>query len=301
MPRAKANGIEIEYDVTGPADGEPMLLVMGLGAQMTRWSTPLREKLAAQGLRVIHFDNRDVGLTSKITSSGMPDFPTIFAALAEGRPPTVPYEMSDMAADAVGLLDALDIPRAHIVGGSLGGVIVQLMAADYPDRVLSLTSIMSTTGNPDLPAATADATAVLTNRGPDPLQDFKGYLDHAVASAFAVGSPGYPPNPDEIRARTWSDFDRFYYPAGFQRQYAAALASGDRRPKLRTIKAPTVVIHGADDPLVPLTGGEDTAANIPDAELLVIPGMGHDLPPVLYDVLIDGIMKAVNRAKAAKD
>lgn len=298
MPRATANGIELEYDVTGPEGGEPLLLIMGLGAQMTRWPSAFVDKLAARGLRVIRYDNRDVGLSSKLDHAGVPDFPSLFKALGEGARPDVPYLLDDMAKDAVGLLDALGIERAHIVGASLGGMVAQLVAADHADRTLSLTSIMSTTGNRTLPPAKPEAMAVLNDRGPDPLVDFEGYLDHSVKGALVVGSPGHPPDLEQTRLRIRNDFNRSYSPAGFQRQYAAAAASPDRRPKLATIKAPTVVIHGADDPLVPLAGGQDTAASIPGAELVVIPGMGHDFPPALFDTIADGIMKAVIRAKA---
>lgn len=298
MPQAQANGLTLEYDVHGPADGEPVLLIMGLGAQMTRWPSGFVERLAARGLRVIRFDNRDVGLSSKLDHLGAPDMAGIIAALREGRPATAPYSLSDMARDAVGLLDALDIPRAHIVGASLGGMVAQLVAAEHPERTLSLTSIMSSSGNRALPTATPEAMAVLNDRGPDPHVDFEGFLDHSVKGARVVGSPGYPPDPAEIRERARNDFNRCYYPMGFARQYAAAMACPDRRPKLATITAPTVVIHGADDPLVPLAAGEDTAANIPGAELRVIPGMGHDVPAALYDELADGICRAVERAKA---
>lgn len=296
MARAEANGIELEYDVAGPEDGEALLLIMGLGAQMTRWPSAFVDKLAAKGLKVIRFDNRDVGLSTKV--DGTPDFPALFKALAEGAKPDVPYLLDDMARDAVGLLDALGIERAHIVGASLGGMVAQLVAADHPERTLSLTSIMSTTGNRALPPAKPEAMAVLNDRGPDPLLDFEGFLEHSVKGAVAIGSPGYPPDPEETKLRVRNDFNRSYSPAGYQRQYAAAAASPDRRPKLATIKAPTVVIHGADDPLVPLSGGQDTADNIPGAELVVVPGMGHDFPPPLFDTVVDGIMKAVDRAKA---
>ena len=296
MPRASANGIEFEYDITGADDGEPMLLIMGLGGQMTRWPQAFLDKLAARGLRVIRFDNRDIGLSTKL--EGVPDFPAMFKAMAEGRTPDVPYLLDDMAADAAGLLDALGIARAHIVGASLGGMVAQLVAADHPERTLSLTSIMSTTGNRSLPPSSPEAIAVLNDRGPDPLQDLEGYLDHAVKGAYVVGSPGYPPDAAATRERIRGDFERSYSPLGFMRQYAAAAASGDRRPKLATITAPTVVIHGAADPLVPLAGGQDTAASIPGAELRVIEGMGHDFPPALFDTVVEAIMVAVQRAKA---
>ncbi len=298
MPQAQANGLTIEYDMTGPADGEPLLLIMGLGAQMTRWPQAFLDELAGRGLRVIRFDNRDVGLTTRLDDAGLPDVVAILTALSEGKAPPVAYTLSDMAADAVGLLDALGIARAHIVGASLGGMVAQLVASDYPDRTLSLTSIMSTTGNRALPTATPEAIAVLNNRGPNPTEDLEGYLDHALKGAVVVGSPGYPQDPEVLRQRLRSDFERSYSPAGFQRQYAAAMASPDRRPKLATITAPTVVIHGAQDPLVPVTGGRDTAENIPGAELLVIEGMGHDVPPGLFVAIADGIQKAVERAKA---
>ena len=298
MPQAKANGITLEYDVHGPASGEPVLLIMGLGAQMTRWPMPFIEILVGRGLRVIRFDNRDVGLFEKIEAGGVPDLAKVLGALMQGEKPEVPYVLDDMAADAVGLLDALGIGRAHIVGASLGGMVAQLVAADYPDRVLSLTSIMSSTGNRELPPAKPEAIAVLNNRGPDPMVDLEGYLAHAVTGARAIGSPAYPPDDAGVRERSLNDFRRSYYPPGFARQYAAAAASPDRRPKIAGITAPTVVIHGDGDPLVPVEGGQDTAENIRGAELRVIPGMGHDFPPQLYAAIADGIMRAVERSKA---
>lgn len=297
MPRAKANGIELEYDEKGA--GEPILLIMGLGAQMTRWPAPLYEKLVANGLRVIRFDNRDVGLSGKLDAAGVPDMSAVLAALQKGEKPPVAYTLAEMAADAVAVLDAAGAKKAHIVGASMGGMIGQVVAADYPDRVLSFTSIMSSTGNPDLPRATPEAMAVLTQRGPDPTKDLEGYLAHSVKSARVIGSPGYPFDEAFLRARAESDFRRAYCPAGFQRQYAGVMASPDRRAKLKTIKAPTIVIHGEADPLVPLAGGRDTAENIPGAELRVIPGMGHDIPPGLYDTIVEGIMAAVARARVA--
>ena len=299
MPQARANGIAIEYDVHGPDAGEPTLLIMGLGAQMTRWPAPFIEMLADRGLRVIRFDNRDVGLSEKIESGGVPDLAKIVGALMQGEKIDVPYLLDDMAADAVGLLDALGIARAHIVGASLGGMVAQLVAADYPDRVLSLTSIMSTTGNRELPPAKPEAMAVLNNRGPDPTVDLEGYLDHAVKGSRAIGSPGYPADDAAVRERSLNDFRRAYYPLGFTRQYAAAAASADRRPKLAGITAPTVVIHGDGDPLVPVEGGRDTAENIPGSELRIVPGMGHDFPPQVFGEIADGIMRAVERSKAS--
>jgi pimeloyl-ACP methyl ester carboxylesterase len=298
MPQIKANGINIEYDSHGDPAGEPILLIMGLGAQMTRWPVAFIDKLTARGHLVIRFDNRDVGLSEKFDAAGAPDMGAVLGALASGQKPPVAYTLADMAADAAGLLDALNIRKAHVVGASMGGMLAQLVAADYPDKVFSLTSIMSTTGNPELPRSSPEAIAVLNNRGPDPNEDLEGYLAHSYKSSVVIGSPGYPPDAAAQRERAIADFQRQHYPVGFARQYAGVMASPDRRPKLKTITAPTVVVHGADDPLVPVEGGRDTAANIPGAELREIEGMGHDFPPELYDTIVEAIMRAVERAKA---
>jgi pimeloyl-ACP methyl ester carboxylesterase len=297
MAKAQANGISIEYESFGAETAEPILLIMGLGAQMTLWPAPFCEKLAARGYRVIRFDNRDAGLSTHFNEAGVPDMAQVFGAITGGKAPDVPYTLSDMADDAVGVLDALEIPKAHIVGASMGGMIAQLVAADHPERTLSLTSIMSTTGNPDLPRSTPEAMAVLTNRPPSP-DNLEAYLAHSVAAARVTGSPAYPAEEVALRERITSDVKRAYNPTGFSRQIAAVTATGDRREKLKTITAPTLVIHGADDPLVPLAGGHDTARSIPGAEILVISGMGHDLPLALYDTLIDAIVGATKRAKA---
>ena len=296
MAEVQANGITITYDEFGAKDAAPLLLIMGLGAQMTRWAPAFCEAIAARGFRVIRFDNRDVGLSTHFVEAGIPDMPAVAAAVREGKPAPVPYDLSDMAADAAGLLDALGIARAHIVGASMGGMIAQLVAAEHPEKVLSLTSIMSNTGNPDTPRATPEAMAVLTNRPPHP-SDEEAYLKHTVASARVTGSPAYPADEAVLRANSLADVKRCYEPTGFARQMAAVTASGDRRAKLKTITAPTVVVHGEADPLVPVEGGRDTAANIPGAELVVIPGMGHDLPPALYGTLVDAIAKVAERSK----
>lgn len=298
MAQIKANGINLEYETLG--DGpETVLLIMGLGAQMTRWPPAFRQMLADKGYRVVWFDNRDVGLSEKIEAAGLPDMQAIIGALMSGGTPKVAYTLAEMAADTVGLMDALKIDKAHIVGASMGGMIAQLVAADYPERVLSLTSIMSTTGGRDLPPAKPEAMAVLNDRGPDPLTDLDGYLAHSLIGAQAIGSKGYPFDPAASRERSLSDFKRSYYPAGFARQYAGVVASPDRRAKLATVTAPTVVVHGDIDPLVPVEGGQDTAKHIPGAELRIIPGMGHDFPPELYETIVDAIVSAATRAKAA--
>ena len=297
MPQVKANGLTFEYDITGKDGDEPILLIMGLGGQMTLWRQPFLDKLAAKGYRVIRFDNRDVGLSEKLESLGPPDMGAVVAAYASGQLAPAAYDLSDMAADAAGVLSALGIERAHIVGASMGGMIAQLVAADYPERTLSLTSIMSTTGNRALPPAKPEAMAVLNTPAPNPHEDMEGYLASSLAAARVIGSPGYPVDEADQRAFAKSNVLRSYYPMGFQRQYAAVLASPDRRPKLATLKVPAMVIHGEDDALVPVEGGKDTAASIPGAELVTIPGMGHDLPPALYDTVIDAIVRVAEGAK----
>ncbi len=297
MPQIRANGIDIEYDSHG--EGEPLLLIMGLGAQMVRWTPAFIGELTGRGFRVIRYDNRDVGLSQKFESAGAPDVPAIIKALSEGKKPPTAYVLDDMAADAVGVMDALGVERAHIVGASMGGMIAQLVAADYPQRTLSLTSIMSTTGNRALPPATAEAMQALTDRGPDPNVDLEGYLAHSIKNARVIGSPGYPFIEAEQRERSLANFQRNYYPVGFARQYAAVVASPDRREKLKTIKAPVMVVHGEVDPLVPLAGGRDTHENIPGSELRVIPGMGHDVPTALNATIADAIAAVAARARVA--
>ena len=296
MPHVKANGLQLYYETHGPEGGEPILLIMGLGAQMSRWSPDFIGRLVDAGHRVIVYDNRDVGLSEKLDAAGAPDMHAVALALRERRKPDVAYTMEDLAADGAALLDALGIARAHIVGASMGGMVAQLVAANFPEKTLSLTSIMSNTGNPDLPRATPEAMARLNTPAPDPTQDLDAFLESAVEGAKVMASK-YPPDAAQVRSQALSDFKRCYYPVGFQRQYAGVLASPDRRPKLRTITAPTVVIHGEDDPLVPLAGGKDTADNIPGAELIVVPGVGHEMPAPVLGVFTDGILKAVAKAR----
>ena len=296
MAQTTANGITIEYESFGPDGAEPVLLIMGLGAQLTLWPVELCEALVARGFRVIRYDNRDVGLSTKFDAAGVPQLPAVIGAILSGQDPKVPYRLEDMAADAVGLLDALGIARAHIVGASMGGMIAQLVAADYPARTLSLTSIMSSTGNPSLPPATPEAMGVLMSRPQG--ADLDALIDFGVRAARVIGSPGYPADETLLRARVRRDVERSNYPAGFARQMAAIYASGDRRAKLARITAPTVVVHGTADPLVPVDGGRDTAANIKGAELVEIDGMGHDLPLALVDRIAGEVASVAARAKA---
>jgi pimeloyl-ACP methyl ester carboxylesterase len=279
MPRAKNGAVELYYETFGDTANEAVLLINGLGSQLTRWPEPFCALLVEKGLFAIRFDNRDVGLSSWLDGQS--------------------YSTDDMAADCAAVLDAAGKPKAHIVGVSMGGMIAQVFAANYPERTLSLTSIMSSSGNPDLPPAKPEAWAVLIEPAGDPT-DEAAYIAKGVASARVIGSPAYPWDETFIRNRVISEARRAFNPPGVGRQMAAVRAGGDRRPKLATITAPAVVMHGADDPLVPVEAGRDTAANIKGAELVVIPGMGHDLPPGLYQIFADTIWRAVVRARAAQ-
>lgn len=300
MPNVPANGLRIEFDTFGSEDARPILLISGLGVQMTRWTVLFCEELAAQGHRVIRFDNRDVGLSTHLDAAQSPELGALVQALGRGEPVDVPYSLYEMADDAIGLLDALEIERAHVVGRSMGGMIAQIMASEHPHRVFSLTSIMSSTGNPSLPGPSPEAMAALTQRGPNPLEDEAGYLGHSVASARVIASPGFPFEEDAQRAQALAEFRRAYDPAGFGRQLAAMITAGDRRARLNTIVAPTLVLHGAADPLIPVAGGRDTALNIRGAELLVMDGMGHDFPTALHGPFAVAIAANAKRADNTK-
>ena len=282
MTTAKANGIEIEYDCFGNTDAEAILLISGLATQMIRWSETFCQILANQGYRVIRFDNRDAGLSTHFENALTPDFAAIADAVSRGEAPNVPYTLFDMAKDAVGLLDALKIKRAHVVGRSMGGMIAQLLASEHAERVLSLVSIMSSTGNGNLPQARPAVMAAMTSPAPHPFQDEQGYLAHCVAFSQAIAGRGYPFDESAQRDQALAEVRRAYNPSGFWRHIAAIAATGDLRSRLAKIGAPTLVLHGSDDPLVSPEAGKDTAANIKGAELLIVEGMGHDFPPSLF-------------------
>ncbi len=288
MPQITANGIKIEYDTHGDPANPPILLVMGLGMQLIGWSPEFVEALVSRGFYVIRHDNRDVGLSEKFGHAGVPDFRLVFLKALLGFNPRVPYRLSDMAGDAAELLRALKIERAHIVGASLGGMIAQLMAIEHPDRVATLTSVMSTTGNRRLPQARREAAAAMLSRLP-PGATLDQNIARGVRVARAIGSPAWPAAEQRLRTRFTQSFERSFYPEGVARQLCAIIADGDRRARLRRVKAPTLVIHGTDDPLIPVEGGRDTAAHIPGARLHEIKGMGHDLPLQLIDELADQI------------
>jgi pimeloyl-ACP methyl ester carboxylesterase len=284
MTAIQANGITLEYESLGDPGAPVILLVMGLGMQLLAWPDPLCDGLARAGFRVIRFDNRDCGLSEKFGSLGVPRLGRAMLRAWVGLPVRAPYMLDDMALDAVGLLDALEIPAAHVVGASMGGMIGQVLAARYPGRVLSLTSIMSTTGARHLRRPTARVRRAMLQRPADP-SSVDSVVENYERLLGVIGSPGYPTPPEELRARIRRSVERSYYPAGFLRQLAAVLASGDRSWLLGRISCPTLVIHGKADPLIPVDGGIDTARKIRDARLLLLDGFGHDLPPQLHERL----------------
>lgn len=285
---AKVNGIEIAYDTFGDPAHPPLLLIMGLGAQMIAWDEAFCRELASRGYWVIRFDNRDVGLSTKFDEAGVPNMLAMLQAQMQGEPVQAPYTLQDMADDATGLLDALEVDSAHIVGASMGGMIAQEMAIRHPERVRTLTSIMSSTGNPDLPPPKPEAITVLITAPPATKE---AYIEYGLKTWKILSGPGYPPDEARVAERAARFFDRGLSPAGTSRQMAAILASGSRKESLQSVSIPSLVIHGDADPLVPVEGGIETADTIPNAELLIIEGMGHDLPPSLAPEVIKAIVQ----------
>ena len=287
MASAAANGIRIEYESFGAESAPVILLIMGLGMQMIAWPDPFCQKLAAAGFRVIRFDNRDIGLSTYFDDRGVPNMLWQFIKARIGLRVHGAYDLNDMAADTVGLMDALQIRDAHVVGASMGGMIAQQVAAKHPGRVRSLVSIMSSTGDRRLPQATREAQRALFARPKDP-RDPRSVVDHYVKVFGVIASPGFPTDPAELRARMERSVARSYHPQGVARQLVAILASGDRSADLKTIRAPTLVVHGDCDPLVRPACGEDTAKKIPGAKLKIIQGMGHDMAawPVLAEEIL---------------
>jgi pimeloyl-ACP methyl ester carboxylesterase len=297
MPQAQANGITLEYEASGPADGRPLLMIHGLGAQLVRWPQGLVDGFAAAGFRVIRYDSRDVGLSTHMDAAPVPDLAAALDACRRGEDPGLPYTVADLAADAVGLLDWLKVDRAHVLGVSLGGQVAQALAAACPERLLSLNVFMSHTSNPELPPPRPQAVAQLTGAAPDPFTAEAAFLDAAVAMGRALGSPDYPIPEADLRRFALETARRAYYPAGAARQLAAGRTAPDTRPALRRLDLPTLVVHGAEDPLIPLAGGEDVARNVKGSLLLTIAGMGHDLPPQLFEVFVGAVAMNARRAE----
>lgn len=295
MPRAAVDGIELEYDTFGDRTQPPLVLIMGLGAQMILWEEPFCAELAASGFWVVRFDNRDVGLSTQLDALGVPNVFEAMHAAQAGKPVPAPYTLTEMAGDTVALMSALGIERAHVVGASMGGMIAQTVAIRHPGRVRSLTSIMSTTGDPTLPQATGDALRLLLT--PAPL-DRAGNVAHMLEAWKVIGSPGYPFDEPGMRAIFERAFDRGHHPGGVARQLTAIMASGDRTSALRSVRAPTLVIHGEADPLIPVAAAHATANAVPGATLLALPGMGHDFPRGTWAPIITAIGALAQRASA---
>jgi pimeloyl-ACP methyl ester carboxylesterase len=288
MPRVKANGIEIEYETFGDPGSPPLLLVMGLGAQLLSWDEGFCQMLAARGFHVIRFDNRDIGLSTKMEAAGEAD---IMGALSGTATPA--YSLEDMADDAVALLDALGIGAAHIVGASMGGFISQLIAINHPERVWSLTSIMSGPGGHDAVPPTAEGAEVLSRVPPETRE---ARIAHGLWIRQTLAGPGAPFDEDAERRKVERAYDRSFYPAGTARQLVAVLTSKSRIERLGKVNVPTLVVHGLDDILVPVENGRRTAAAVPGSRLLEFEGMGHDLPQKLWPQVVDAIVETASKA-----
>jgi len=281
MSTATANGITVEYETFGNPDAPPVLLIMGLGGQLTSWETEFCTALADAGFYVIRYDNRDVGLSTWFDDAGQFELADLLAQTV-----TPPYSVSDMSADAAGLLEALGLDSAHIVGASMGGMIAQTFAIEYPARTRTLVSIMSTTGDQAVGQPHPEALAALMV--PPPATRDQA-IEQGAKTWRVIGSPGFPFDEEAVKERTAAAYDRAFHPAGTARQLAAIVSQPDRTQALAAVTAPTLVIHGEADPLVDPSGGKATASAIPGARLKLVPGMGHDLPPALFAELIDDL------------
>jgi pimeloyl-ACP methyl ester carboxylesterase len=274
--RVRSNGIEIEVDDQGPRDGDPVVLLMGLGMQLTAWPDELVQGLVERGHRVVRLDNRDAGLSTGYDHLGVPNLAWMMVRHTIGLTVAAPYTLAEMAADTLGVMDALGITRAHVCGASMGGMIAQHLAADHAARVRSLTLMMTSSGARGLPRPSAQVQRALLARPAD--RSREAVVRHFERLFALIGSPAYPPDPARLRQRLEASVARAYRPAGTARQLAAIVADGDRSALLGRIGVPTQVIHGDADVLIPLPAGQDVARKIPGAVLDVVPGMGHDLP-----------------------
>jgi pimeloyl-ACP methyl ester carboxylesterase len=293
MPRAHGNGVELEYETEGDLAGRPLLLVQGLGAQLISVEDGLCQELASRGFLVIRYDNRDAGLSTWFDDAR----PVNLAAIWGGDHSSLAYTLEDMADDAAAVLDAAGVRSAHVAGISLGGMIAQLLAARHPARVRSLASIMSTTGDRAVGQPTGEAASVLVSSMPS---DREGFIEQTVANAKAVGAgTAFPFDEEAVRRGAARGYDRAYHPKGTGRQFAAILAAGDRTEALGRIRVPTLVVHGEQDQVIGVSGGQATAAAIPGASLLRIPGLGHELPPGFWPTLADALVENADRADGA--
>jgi len=297
MPRVRANGIDIEYESFGRVGDPLVLLIMGFAAQLIFWPEALCQALAAKGFRVVRFDNRDIGKSTHLVDLPAPDPRALMAEVMAGKRPGVPYTLDAMADDAVGLIDALCVSRAHVVGASMGGMIAQLIAINHPARAKSLVSIMSTTGRRDLPPGDRETLSVLFR--PPRSESREDLIDASMLVQKALASPGFRPSEAEMRAIAERRTDRAPFdPAGLARQSAALIAAPPRDALLRQVRCPALVLHGADDPVIPAAAATDTAESIPGAELVIVPGMGHDFAPGLVPVYLQHIGDFVSRVEA---
>jgi pimeloyl-ACP methyl ester carboxylesterase len=297
MAKTEANGIQMEYETFGSLSDKPLLLIIGLGGQLLQWDKGLCRDLASRGHYVIRYDNRDVGLSTKFDQTGIPNIVEAIGEILTGDKSVATYSMGDMADDAAGLLDALGIPAAHICGMSMGGMIAQTLALRHPSRVLSLTSIYSNTGNPQLPQPKPEIMEALITPPP---AERAANIEHMTNLFRMIAGPGFPFEEEWVRRTAAASYDRSFYTPGLARQLLAILTQDDRRAALANVKAPTLVIHGTSDPLVPVEGGKETAAAIPGAELMLVEGMGHDLPyggawPKIIEALAAHTLKAAKR------
>jgi pimeloyl-ACP methyl ester carboxylesterase len=280
--RARANGLELEYDTFGSPRNAPLVLIMGFAQQLIGWDEAFCEQLARRDFFVVRFDNRDIGLSTKLEGAPLPDI----AAILGGDMSTRAYSMEDMADDTAGLLDALGFVTAHVVGASMGGMIAQTLSLRHPRRVLTLTSIMSSTGDPSVGHSTPGARAMLIERPPAARDAF---IEYGVRLRNTLKSPGFPFDEARARERSARTYDRSFYPPGGARQFAAIASQPDRTKELKQLRVPTLVVHGTDDPLINISGGEATARAIPEARFLTVPGMGHELPEGAWTLVVDAI------------